>query len=56
MNKVIDFVVDKGGVKHAQAVMLQYRDRALKALTQLPASDARESLERLVIYAIERKK
>jgi octaprenyl-diphosphate synthase len=53
---VIDFVINKGGITYANKVMQDYKDRALAVLGQLPKNDARHSLERLVTYAIERKK
>lgn len=56
VKKVIDFVVARGGVNHAQKIMLEYRDKALLTLNKLPPSDSRDSLERLLRYAIERKK
>jgi octaprenyl-diphosphate synthase len=55
VKKVIDFVIEKGGIAYATKVMNEYREKALAVLQQLPANDARESLGRLLIYAIERK-
>jgi octaprenyl-diphosphate synthase len=56
VKKVIDFVIAKGGITYAIKVMHQYKDKALQVLHRLPANDARQSLERLLVYAIERKK
>jgi octaprenyl-diphosphate synthase len=56
VKKVIDFVIEKGGLSYAIKVMHDYRDKALNVLRQLPDNEARQSLERLLIYAIERKK
>ncbi len=56
VKKVIDFVIEKGGIVYANKIMQEYKDRALKVLRQLPENSARQSLERLLIYAIERKK
>lgn len=56
VKKVIDFVIAKGGIAYANKVMHQYKEKALSVLYKLPASEARNSLERLLIYAIERKK
>ena len=53
---VIDFVIGKGGIEYANKVMHQYKEKALMALDQLPKNAARDSLGRLLIYAIERKK
>ncbi len=55
VKKVIDFVIAKGGLSYARKVMNEYRDKALAVLHQLPENEARKSLERLLIYAIERK-
>lgn len=56
VKKVIDFVIEKGGITYANKVMHGYKEKALSVLYKLPASEARKSLERLLIYAIERKK
>lgn len=54
--KVIKFVIEKGGLTYAIKVMNDYRDKALSVLHQLPENESRQSLERLLVYAIERKK
>jgi octaprenyl-diphosphate synthase len=56
VRKVINFVIEKGGISYANKIMHQYKEKALEVLRQLPANDARNSLERLLTYAIERKK
>jgi octaprenyl-diphosphate synthase len=56
VNKVIAFVIEKGGITYANKIMHQYKEKALAVLIQLPKNPARDSLERLLIYAIERKK
>lgn len=56
VKKVIDFVIAKGGIAYANKIMHEYKEKALSALYRLPANDARNSLERLLTYAIERKK
>jgi octaprenyl-diphosphate synthase len=53
---VIDFVIEKGGIVYANKVMREYKDKALAVLAQLPKNSSSESLERLLTYAIERKK
>jgi octaprenyl-diphosphate synthase len=53
---VIDFVIQKGGIHYAEKIMYNYKDKALAALKELPETEARNSLEKLVIYSIERKK
>ncbi len=56
VNEVIKFVIDKGGVKYAISVMNDYKQKALVALEQFPESDSKQSLKKLLTYAIERKK
>jgi len=56
VTRVINFVVEKGGIEYATKVMHEYKDKALAVLKQLPDNSANKSLERLLIYAIERKK
>ena len=56
VKKVIDFVIAKGGIAYANKIMHEYKEQALSVLNQLPENDARKSLERLLLYAIERKK
>jgi octaprenyl-diphosphate synthase len=56
VKEVIDFVIKKGGIGYAEKVMMEYKDKALSLLKELPASASRDSLEQLVVYSIERKK
>jgi octaprenyl-diphosphate synthase len=56
VNKVIKFVIDKGGIDYAIKAMHEYKSKALAILKQLPDNPANKSLESLLIYAIERKK
>jgi octaprenyl-diphosphate synthase len=53
--QVIDFVVSSGGIQYAESKMRDYRDKALKVLSELSDSAAKTSLEALVKYTIERK-
>lgn len=53
---VVDFVRQSGGIEYARKVMLDYRDRAFEILHQFSLSDARQSLEDLVNYVVEREK
>jgi octaprenyl-diphosphate synthase len=56
VEKVIDVVIEKGGITYATKIMHEYLNKALAVLKGLPENDARHSLERLLVYAIERKK
>ncbi|MBC6996681.1 polyprenyl synthetase family protein [Neolewinella lacunae] len=53
--EVIRFVHASAGIAYAEAAMYRYRDEAFALLHQLPSSPARESLEALVNYVVERK-
>lgn len=56
VKEVIDFVIAKGGIAHANQVMQDYKNKALTVLRQFPENPSRNSLEQLLIYAIERKR
>ena len=53
--EVIRFVHASEGLAYAEAAMYRYRDEAFELLHRLPESPARESLEALVNYVVERK-
>jgi octaprenyl-diphosphate synthase len=54
--EIISQVNNSGGISYARSKMLEYRQQALDMLTAFPESDARKSLEELVIYTTERNK
>ncbi|MEO6883746.1 MAG: polyprenyl synthetase family protein [Bacteroidia bacterium] len=54
--EVIKFVVKNGGIEYATQKMNEYKNKALEILHHFEKSEARESLEQLVYYTIERKK
>lgn len=54
--EVISWVVASGGIEYTRSKMLEYRDKAIALLQTMPLTDARTSLEQLVIYTTERKK
>ncbi len=56
IDKIVNFVHDKGGMKYARSIMDDYAKRALEILATLPASTERESFEDLIKFIIERKK
>ncbi len=53
---VLDFVHETDAIPYAHARMLEYRDKALAVLERFPESQARNSLELLVNYTVDRKK
>lgn len=54
ISEVIGFVARSGGLDYAQRKMLEYRQKALEGLAAFPASEYRESLEKLIRYSTER--
>lgn len=56
VDKIVQFVHDKGGMKYAKSIMNEYAERALENLKTLPASDERDAFENLIKFIIERKK
>ncbi len=54
--EVIRFVMASGGIEYTRKKMIEYRDKAMEVLKTFPESDARNSLEHLVIYTTERTK
>jgi octaprenyl-diphosphate synthase len=56
VGEVIEKVNQTGGIEYAKEQMIRYRDEALRILDAFPENDARDSLEKLVIYTTERNK
>ena len=56
LKTVFDFVSAKGGIEHATAMMMDYKNKALELLNAYPESEAKSSLINLVNYTIERNK
>ncbi len=55
VREVIEFVKASGGLEYAESKMLEFRDRALKVLSDYPRSPYREALELMVNYVVDRK-
>ncbi|MFI5142162.1 MAG: polyprenyl synthetase family protein [Bacteroidia bacterium] len=55
VRQVIEFVISSGGIEYANKIMNEYKDKALAILKNVPLSPAKESLESLIKYSIERK-
>ncbi len=49
-------VNSSGGIEYARDKMLEYKDKALVLLSEMPESEARDAMEQLVLFSIERKK
>ncbi|MBS1651955.1 MAG: polyprenyl synthetase family protein [Bacteroidetes bacterium] len=56
VQEVINFVINKGGVRYANQIMNEYKVKAINELYKLPQNPSRSSLEKLINYAISRKK
>lgn len=54
--EIIKQVNNSGGISYARSKMLEYRQKALDMLQSLPDNEARESLEKLVMFTTERNK
>ena len=53
---LIAYANAKGGIAYAERRMAEYRDQAIATLRELPASPARQALEDLADYIVERTK
>lgn len=56
VKEVIDFVMASDGLSYAREQMLNYTREALDILAGFPETPARESLQALVMYTVNRKK
>jgi len=56
VNEIINKVNSSGGIEYAKSKMQDFTNEALELLKSYQESEARNSLEQLVIYTIERKK
>ena len=55
VNEVISYVQTSGGIAYAQKKMLDYKQEALALLHTYPDTPARQAMEELVNYVIDRK-
>ena len=55
VNEVIKYVQQYGGIAYAQEKMKEYKEDALRLLHTYPDSAARQAMEELVKYVIDRK-
>ena len=54
--EVMQLVNSYGGIKYAEQTMEQYKNKALDLLFTFPASEARDAMQELVNFTIDRKK
>lgn len=55
IEKVFNFVKEKGGLEYANRRMLEYREKSRKMLNELPDSEYRKAFESLITFVTERK-
>jgi octaprenyl-diphosphate synthase len=55
VREVIQFVKEKGGLEYATGVMIEFANKAVAMLQELPESLARNHLQGLVEFTINRK-
>ncbi|MFQ3575064.1 MAG: polyprenyl synthetase family protein [Cytophagales bacterium] len=56
VEEVINFVKKSGGIEHTEKVMKKYTQEAMEILHQFEENEARNALELLVKFTVERKK
>jgi octaprenyl-diphosphate synthase len=54
VQEVIDFVKNSEGIKYTQSKLLEYRNKAIDLIDELPNSQASEHLKKLVDFVITR--
>ena len=55
VNEIISLVNESGGIEYARQKMDQLKQEAIEIIHEFPASEARDSLEKLVIFTTQRK-
>lgn len=55
VKELIDFVKNAGGLDYAVGVMKEYQQKAKNILSEFPESDAKNSLQLMLDYVVERK-
>lgn len=56
IDEIMDFVKKHGGIEYAKNIMTEYRDKALRILSEFPDNEANQALVELVDYTTVRKK
>ncbi len=56
VQKVIEKVIETGGMRYAEKAMNQYRDKALELLSHMPQNDATVALRELIGFVTSRSK
>lgn len=56
IQEVTEFVINSPGIAYTREAMYRYRSEAIELIKSFPPSEARESLEDLVMFVTERKR
>ncbi|MBD3373909.1 polyprenyl synthetase family protein [candidate division KSB1 bacterium] len=56
LDRVVEFAVSHGGVEYAKKVAANYADKALSILQSYPEGDAKQALDDLVKFTVDRDK
>ena len=56
VDRAVQLVIDNGGIHYAHKMMLEYKEKALELIKDIPDSDAKQSIIGLVEYTTKRKK
>ena len=56
IKKIIELVINEGGIKYAEEKMFQFRDKAILLLNEIPDSPSKSSFQQLIDYSINRDK
>ena len=56
VKRAIQLVLENGGIDYAHKKMLEYRDKAIEIIKDVPESDAKKSVFGLVEYTTNRLK
>ena len=56
INEAIEIVINVGGIHYAEKIMLDFANKALALIQDLPETEAKKSIEALVDYTMKREK
>jgi len=56
INQAIEIVINAGGIHYAEKIMLDFANKALALIQDLPETDAKKSIVALVDYTMKREK
>lgn len=56
VNRAVELVIEHGGITYTHKKMLEYKEKALELLTEIPDSEAKKAILGLVEYTTNRKK